>query len=237
MSKVLVIPDTHLKSKMFDLADKIMREHEIDYAVQLGDNLDDFYCYGDQYRRHDARMIAFYCEHPNIVWLLGNHEVSYILDKPVTGNTYIGKEYALSYQKNFKPKIVHLDNNVVFSHAGIFQEFINDNGLSNCETADKLAIEINKLELSTFWRNDSPLWARPQYDSLTSPAILKGYLQIVGHTPLKNIAETDRIVSTDVFSTDWGKKIGDEKMIIVDTSKLSFKIVNIDYRREFGEER
>lgn len=59
MSKILVIPDTHLKPKVFDLADKIMHEHEVDYAVQLGDNFDDFYCFELEYKTHYARMEQF----------------------------------------------------------------------------------------------------------------------------------------------------------------------------------
>lgn len=237
MAKVLVIPDTHLKPKIFDLADKIMRDHEVDYAVQLGDNLDDFYCRDDQYRRHYTRMVAFYCEHPETIWLWGNHEASYILNRPVTGNIYAGKEYAQLYQKNFRPRFVHLDGKVVFSHAGIFQEFIDNNNLSGCKTAIELIDGINKLELLAFWCDDSPLWARSQYDELTPPGVLNGCLQIVGHTPLGSITKIDEVVSTDIFSTNWGKRVGDEKMIIVDTDEPSFEIVDIDFRREFGEER
>ena len=237
MTKVLVIPDTHLKPKMFDLADKIMKEHEVDYAIQLGDNLDDFYCFDDQYRRHNARMVAFYHEHPETVWLWGNHEASYILGRPVTGNVYAGKEYARLFQENFRPKFAHLDGKAVFSHAGIFQEFIDTNNSSSCNAASELVEEINNLELPAFWRDDSPIWARPQYDKLTSPGVLDGYLQVVGHTPLRDIIKKDGIVSLDVFSTNWGEKIGVEKMIIVDTDKPSFEVVDIDFRREFGEER
>ena len=82
MSKILVIPDTHLKPKIFDLADKIMHEHEVDYAVQLGDNFDDFYCFESEYKAHYVRMEQFAKDHPNAIWLYGNHEVSYI--KPST---------------------------------------------------------------------------------------------------------------------------------------------------------
>lgn len=237
MPKILVIPDTHLKPKMFDLADKIMRENKIDYAVQLGDNLDDFYCYDDRYRNHNARMLKFYHDHPDTIWLWGNHEISYILDRPVTGNVFAGKEYAYLYKENFSPKFVYLDGKIVFSHAGIFQEFVNANNLQNCKTADELVTKINQLNLQDFWRDDSPIWARPQYDILTKPKALNEYSQVVGHTPLRDVEETDDIISTDVFSTSWGKKISAEQMIIVDTEDLSFKKININFRKTFGEGR
>ena len=237
MARVLVIPDTHLKPKMFDLAEKIMREHEVDYAIQLGDNFDDFYCYDDQYRNHNARMVAFYYVHPETVWLWGNHELSYILDNPVTGNIYSGRNYAYLYQENFSPKVVHLDGKVIFSHAGIFQEFIDENNLGESKNAEELVARINGLELNKLWQGESPVWARPQFDRLTVPKILKDFRQVVGHTPMKDIGEADGVISTDVFSTKWGEKMAIEKMIIVDTEKATYEIVDIDFRKEFGEER
>lgn len=237
MSKVLVIPDTHLKPKMFDLADKIMRENKVDYAVQLGDNIDDFYCYDNQYCNHNARMLQFYRDHPNTVWLWGNHEASYILGKPVTGNICVGKEYAYLFRENFSPKAAHLDGRVIFSHAGIFQEFIDKSHLSELKTAEELIEEINQLDLIALWGSDSPLWARPQYNKLAEPKILDGFLQVIGHTPTKDIEKSGDIISVDVFSTNWGKKNGVEKMVIVDTESATFEIINIDFRKEFGEER
>ena len=237
MSNVLVIPDTHLKPKMFDLADKIMRERNVDYAIQLGDNFDDFYCYDDQYRNHYVRMLIFHREHPNTIWLWGNHEVSYILDRPVTGNVYVGKEYAYLFREKFNPSFAHLDGKVIFSHAGIFQEFLDACELDECVTVEELIKRVNELEMSAFWRDDSPIWARPQYDVLTWSKILGGYLQVVGHTPMREITESKGVLSVDVFSTNWGNKIGAEEMVVVDTERAVFEIVDIDYRGEFGEER
>ena len=54
---------------------------------------------------------------------------------------------------------------------------------------------------------------------------------------MREITDENNIISTDVFSTNWGQKIGTEKLIIVDTEKLSFKIIDIDFRKQFGEER
>lgn len=178
MSKVLVIPDTHLKPKMFDLADKILRENKIDYVVQLGDNFDDFYCREEQYRVHNVRMLRFLRDHPKTVWLFGNHEISYLLDRPVTGNIFAGQKYAKLYAEKFHPKFVHSDGKVIFSHAGIFREFLTAEGLAakipefygddkvatseiDSPAVAKLIEKINALEPIDLWCNDSPLWARP----------------------------------------------------------------------------
>ena len=237
MSKVLVIPDTHLKPKMFDLADKIMQERGVDYAVQLGDNFDDFLCYDDQYRNHNVRMLRFAHDYPKTVWLWGNHEISYILGRPVTGNTFVGEDYARSYQEDFNPKFIHLDGKVLFSHAGVFQEFVDRNGLAGCKTVEELTAKMNELDMVAFWQDDSPIWARPQYERLTVPRVLEGYLQVVGHTPMREVMREGGVVTTDVFSTNWGQKIGVERMVVVDTAGPDFEVVEADFRGEFGWER
>ena len=236
--KVLVIPDTHLKPRMFGLADKIMAEHRVDYAVQLGDNFDDFYCYEPEYKVHFERMERFAREHPETIWLYGNHEVSYVIHCPVTGNTVWGHKYVFYYHQGvFEPKFVHGDGKVIFSHAGIFKGFLE--GMDFASVDDLVETLNNPLVMSfgSYWRDDSPIWARPQYDALERLEVLDGFLQVVGHTPMREIVEKDGVVSVDVFSTNWGKKFGEEKMIIVDTEKPSYEVVNIDYRKTFGEVR
>jgi len=239
MSKVLVIPDTHLKPKMFDLADKIVSEYKVDYVIQLGDNFDDFYCYEEQYKEHLGRMVAFKYEHPETVWLYGNHEMSYILGRPVTGNTFWGEKYSNLYKRDFNPKFVHIDNNIVFSHAGVFQEFLDREGIKD-DNPTSLIDKINNIDSKQFWLDDSPLWARYRYDTyLQIPKIFKEkeILQITGHTPTEDIETIDSVISTDVFSTNWGKKYGSEQMIIVDTLTKEIKKIPIDFRKTFGEER
>lgn len=245
MSKILVIPDTHLKHKMFDLADKIMQDNKIDYAVQLGDNFDDFYCYEEQYRKHNTRMLQFKWEHPNTIWLWGNHEISYLLNQPVTGNEACGRKYAELYQETYSPSFIHIHDHVIFSHAGIFEEFVQRNNLQDITDVEELVYVMNQLPMNKYWDDTSPLWARPRYNRLTEAKSLKNYLQITGHTPEKSItlskvnknSKKASIIFTDTFSTDWGKKCSDERMMIIDTRTQAFKEVEIDYRKEFGDGR
>lgn len=234
MPKILVIPDTHLKPEIFNLADKILRERKVDYAVQLGDNVDDFYAYHDEYTKHAARMEKFYLDHPETIWLWGNHEISYLLRRAVTGNTIWGEQVAKNYERNFRPKFAHRDGKVIFSHAGIFREFLDEINLGECKTVGVLMEKINNLPADKFWNNNSLLWARPQVEILTTPKILEGYVQVVGHTPMKDTTKQNGVVSTDVFSTNWGKKIGSEQLIIVDSETGKFEQVDIDFRKAFG---
>ena len=234
MSRILVIPDTHLKPKIFDLADKILQKEKIDYCVQLGDNVDDFYAYKDDYATHEARMEKFYHDHPETIWLWGNHEISYILRRGVTGNTVWGEQMARGYEKNFNPKFVHQDGKVIFSHAGIFQEFLSRINLNEYKTVEELIKKINSLSTDKLWNDKSPLWARPQMEILTTPELLKDCIQVVGHTPMKDIAEEDDIISVDVFSTNWGAKFGSEQLIVIDSETGKYEKIDINFRKTFN---
>lgn len=230
MSRVLVIPDTHLKHKMFDLADKIIEENEVDYCVQLGDNVDDFYALSEDYRIHNARMVLFNRQH-KVVWLWGNHELSYILGRPVSGNAYAGEEYSKLYEENFSPKLIHIDGKCIFSHAGIFESFLE---AAYINPKGNLEESMNKVLPEKLWFDDSPLWARHKRDELKeSDYIKKNYIQVIGHTPFKDITDDGSIISVDVFSTNWGRKIGVEEMIIIDTETGKYEQIHIDYRKEF----
>ena len=226
MPRILCIPDTHLKPKMFDLAERIMDKYKPDYAIQLGDNIDDFYSFEDDYKKANAKMVYFKYKFPNTIWLYGNHEIHVLIDRPVTGNIYCSKTYAKLYQENFNPKLVHIDNKVIFSHAGIFNNFslLNEDNLNN-------------LDLNELAKADSPIWARHVYDkNLYVNNKYKNYIQVVGHTPEREIREDIvdgcKIISIDVFSTNWNKKFGEEKMIIIDTLTGEYQKIDIDFRND-----
>lgn len=216
---VLVIPDTHLKPWIFERADEIIQEYAMKdvplQVVQLGDNLDDFYSTEQDYRSHYAMMIWFKTIHPNTIWLYGNHEVSYLIDRPVTGNYISGKEYAKKYQEDFNPKIAHIIDNVIFTHAGISEDFINRffDLRKQKDNPQELVNLINNKSLLECWNDDSPLWCRPQFGEY----LMYDFRQVVGHTPLEKVKDCDNVITTDVFSTNWGKKYGEEKFVIIDT--------------------
>lgn len=68
------------------------------------------------------------------------------------------------------------------------------------------------------WIQDSPIWARlqPGYDMHAFMA--RGMTQVVGHTPVEEVQEYNRVITTDVFSTYRdGSPIGNQKFIIIDS--------------------
>lgn len=90
MSKVLVIPDIHLKPRMFDRAAAILKSGQANFAVVLGDLVDDWGQYHniDLYELTLNRAIEFAKEFPKTLWCYGNHDLSYIWRMQQSGYSY-----------------------------------------------------------------------------------------------------------------------------------------------------
>lgn len=84
--RFLVIPDCHLKPWMFEDATAIMNSGKADNAVCLMDIPDDF---GkddpDLYKKAYDAAIRFAERFPQSLWCYGNHDLSYVWNKPETG--------------------------------------------------------------------------------------------------------------------------------------------------------
>lgn len=76
---VLVIPDIHLKTWIFDRAEKILRDGKADRAVCLMDIPDDWNMEFqiERYKETFDRAIVFAVDYPDTLWCYGNHDVSY----------------------------------------------------------------------------------------------------------------------------------------------------------------
>lgn len=230
MSKVLVISDCHLKPAMFDKADAILKSGRADFAVQMGDLLDDW----DEeynlslYSRTLMRAVQFHRDHPDTLWCLGNHDYGYYerdLGKRETGHSeFVEGEVSVFLREmervGAKQKVLHIVDGVFFTHAGLTEEWMNRqitltsaprHGLSDGD----IKTIVNFAAPNELWAKNSPLWARPQagHDKMW-PA----KLQVVGHTPARTIIKENGVLSTDTFSTyPNGAPYGDRSFAIVDT--------------------
>lgn len=226
--KVLVIPDIHLKPKMFYRASAIMHQGIADRAVCLMDIADDW---GQEYNidlyeeTYDA-AISFAKEYPDTLWCYGNHDLSYVWNMPESGyssmaiSTVQKKLIALkaALPENNPIKYVHRIDNVLFSHGGVCDFFAWEHvPASKYNDIDTVVDAINCLGANEMWSDASPIWLRPQYSNVKMYKPRK-LLQVVGHTPVEMIYRDRNIISCDAFSTERdGSPIGTEEYLILDT--------------------
>lgn len=244
MSLALIIPDCHLKPLMFDLAEDILEAGQADFAVQLGDLVDDW---GQEfnlplYSRTMERVLKFYKKHPNTLWCMGNHDFGYYhpdFGRRETGHSKFVEGEMKTWLDEFKraglvQKPVHIVDNCVFSHAGLTEDWMQRQlTLVGFPYLEKAPVEENILRIANnaatdeLWLESSPIWARPQMDHYDM--YCPDRLQVVGHTPMHEVKEEDGILSTDVFSTNaTGYFLGSKQFVIVDTITKEWKLTDED---------
>ena len=235
MSRVLVIPDVHLKPWMFDQAVDIMETTDCDRAVCLGDLVDDWNCERKVklYKETLDKAIDFARRYPDTLWCYGNHDLAYLWDQydhpgfsdqaaDMVCDKLEELRDTLEYPENLA--IVHRLDNVIFSHAGLTLDFVENQMSDMMDDIDCLIEVINGYGVEELWEVNTPIWVRPQYDHLNSGLYPPGYLQVVGHTPVKEIMVQKDIITVDTFSTyrSFGGRtvpIGNEEFYWVDTRK------------------
>ena len=247
---MLVIPDVHLKPWIFDQADRIMKAGAADNVICLGDIPDNFKCKNNAglYNETFDRAEGFHEKYPDSLWVIGNHEASYLWNKWQSGKAYRAEKTAVIRIDHLYRKIrennpdslafVFRIGRVIFSHAGITMAFAYmmqkkyPVAIENINDTDSMISFFNTLHKEDLWNDDSFLWARPQglipkYEQMwKAPA---ADIQVVGHTPMVDITEEGgdrfgKLITCDVFSTHRdGSKYGSEKFLLIDTETGEWK--------------
>ena len=232
--KVLVIPDVHLKPWMFERASELIKENEADLAVCLMDIADDWRQQFnlDLYMQTYDAAIGFAKMHPNTLWCCGNHDLSYVWQRKVTGHSPIAARTICEKMKKLRESLpdekqlayVHRIDSVLFSHAGLAHKFVRQYvPAEQYDDIDAVIETINGFGVEEMWSDLSPLWCRPQYDG--SRLYKQGeLLQAAGHTPVPFLALHDSLLSCDVFSTYRNREpIGTQTFPIIDTETKEFR--------------
>lgn len=226
--KVLVIPDVHLKPSMFDRATVLLKDGIADRAVCLMDLPDDYKQeYNiELYESTYDRAVKFQKDFNDTLWCYGNHDLSYVWNRLETGFS----PYAISTVNNKLNRLkcslpslsqiayIHRVDNVLFAHGGLTQSFVNRYVEPDKRgDADRIIRAVNRFDSDIMWREESPLWFRPQY----SDEEMYGeheFTQVVGHTPVKRIFKNRNVISCDVFSRyQDGTNIGTCEYAVIDT--------------------
>ena len=210
--KILINPDIH--GRIF-WKYSIEHKDEFDKIIFLGDYLD---AYSPDLLINEEdnfkEIIQFKKDNlDKVILLLGNHDCSYINSKILPSsrhNPFKADIYHKLFNDNLDLfQLVYIYNKYLFSHAGVYQKWMDLNKLTlkdllDCDL-DKLSKSLNWIDYfrGGFYDVGSCIWADIR-DSGTEK-LLKGYYHIFGHTQLKFKVSTSEFSCLDCrvpFSLD-----------------------------------
>ena len=236
MSKVLVIPDSHLKISVIAHGLELAQKHRAEKIIMLGDYFDDWYALSIDYTSMLKYLKNLLRRNPSVVPLFGNHELSY-MGYPCSGfNRNVKNTIMDALMKDYRFAFCYAEDGVLYSHAGVTTGWLKYNSVI---TANDTRYKLNKKsgpeivekgldKIDSYPRNTmslqpfsqagparggiyspSPVWA----DLTELVADAAPFKQVVGHTPVKQIENIGRIWFTDVYSNN---NECDEYLLVVD---------------------
>lgn len=217
--KALIVPDVHMKFEdMIDTIHDVWGQYRPDVLVFLGDYFDDWGKTGDDmlyWRTID--MLKYIREDFPTVFLLGNHDIPYLLDEPQRYSSD-NPEVRQSIKKcllDINPYIVYEIDGVLLSHAG----FINEPTPKLRRRWSELP-DVDRYHLAN--ASSGPLWVRPDELELVGNVQQP---QVVGHSPVKQATvfktPASSIIVIDTWSTySNGKPIGDCDIYLLTNGQL-----------------
>lgn len=241
MGKILVCGDIHCKKAVVDKALKLYEKNNCDKLIFIGDYTDDW---NDTVEQNlEILDYLFHLKHimgDRLVLLIGNHDISNWIGGEFKCSGFSEVKYAqlkFSYEANkYDFKMAHAENGFLITHAGVcipwlkfFLKVTENKELDDeyLTKPKKVADLLNnyQFELSLFYPEDSPLWARLQH--YLEESDFPCFKQVVGHSPVRKILwhKQGHMFFIDTHSTySDGEKIGDGTFLIINPNG-SVKIV------------
>lgn len=217
MSKILTISDLHGKSTWKDIIAR--EEGNFDKVVFLGDYFDSFKPISAIEQIYNFKEIIDYKLNSGVetTLLWANHDVHYIRgwDEVYSGYQqlhYVDISEALDVAKDML-KVCHIDDFIMFSHAGVTKQWLKNNNIKESTNLDKVINKLFKKNFTPFKFNgynpygdnitQGPMWVRPY--SLQKNSI--DMVQVFGHTRQEKIRSLainklkNRLWCTDTLDT------------------------------------
>lgn len=216
MSKVLVIPDVHLKVEVIERGLELAKKYRADTIVMLGDYFDDWHSIDRDYDDMLIYIRNVLRNNPNIIPLFGNHELSY-MGYPCSGHNHNLNQKLYDYlYPNYRFLFGVAIDGIFYSHAGVCTQWLKENNLitqndlrlrlphkAGATLLETIFDKIPNMEVFSHVgparggsRTPSPLWA-DLTELIADPAPVK---QVVGHTPVKQIEKIGKVWFTDCHS-------------------------------------
>ena len=199
MGKILVLGDIHGRTCWAD----IIKKENPDKVIFLGDYVSTHDDISEDQQCSNLEDILNYKEaNPNKVILLrGNHDLQHLGYSWAGCSGYFNEvgKYMVSIKDRFlaDTQWIHIEGDIIFSHSGISKTWFSTFGfkdikrLNNCEPSERFAFTPNNYnDLYGDSTTQPCVWIRP-VALISDP--LDGYIQVVGHTPLKNITNARSI--------------------------------------------
>lgn len=131
------------------------------------------------------KLVDFYNSNKDrCVFLYGNHDVSYLGGQMTYRYDTIRAKEVTALLKQLPLQLIYIEDNVIYSHAGITQGWLNHNHLT-IEDVKQLRPNDNRLDQVSMYRGgyddySSPIWCDVNEFDISNK--LSNYYQIFGHS-------------------------------------------------------
>lgn len=209
MSKIVVLGDIHGRDCWFDIINK----ENPDKVIFLGDYVSthDKDMSSEQQCCNLEDILNYKEENPDKVILLrGNHDIQHLGYYWAQCSGFDNKVY--NWMSGIKERFlkltqwIYIENNTIFSHAGISQVWLDNcklkvEDINNEEPNEKFAFTPEvPWDHAGYSTTQPPTWIR--HTSLIECNI-KGYNQVVGHTPVYYICNLKNFKDIDIEENIW----------------------------------
>lgn len=230
--KLVVIGDIHGHSSWKDVLEN--ENNEFDKVIFLGDYLDGFNVSIKNMQKNFYEILDYKQEQSDkCILLLGNHDWHYVS----FGERYSGWKNDTFRWANLKLKeclqeevikIVHIEDDILFSHAGLTKSWLKhwfeSNNPEKVKCINYNDISPSALNFTFMGGGDvygdsvysSPIWVRPA--SLLLDRVDK-YKQVVGHTMMKSIISKDNVWFCDTMPREY---------LVIQNGEFIIKTLNKD---------
>ena len=230
MEKILVLGDIHGRTCWAD----IIKKENPDKVIFLGDYVSTHENISSDQQCSNLEDILNYKEanSDKVILLRGNHDLQHLGYSWAGCSGYFNEvgKYMESIKDRFltDTQWVYVEGSIIFSHAGISKTWFNNfdfkdiNLLNNCEPSEKFGFTPNSFY--DYYGNSITqpcVWIRPQV--LVTDA-LDGYIQVVGHTPVKKITNLKSV--KDEWPEIWLCDCLPDEYLVIENNEFIIKKCN-----------